>query len=141
MASGIGSTPIRVVSKIGVKGLLSDSKSEEDDASLKELALNFKRKDPPKKHREKSAFAPKIYLSIVISGLPPDNSLQLIVQNMKLDKNNLRGLMETINYRLSTIEHTLRKGIQKKTSQSDLCSQGSLQAHLHNAQYVLDLMN
>jgi len=69
----------------------------------------------------------------VISGLPPDDSLQLIVQNIKLDKNNLNDLMKTINYRLSTIEHTLRKQISRKQQSDDPESQGSLQAHLYNA--------
>ena len=35
----------------------------------------------------------------------------------------------------------LKKQIAKKQPTDDLESQGSLQAHLYNAQYVLDLMN
>ncbi len=49
--------------------------------------------------------------------------------------------MKIINHRLSTIEHTLKKQITKKQPSDDLDFQGSLQAHLYNAQYVLDLMN
>lgn len=49
--------------------------------------------------------------------------------------------MKTINHRLSTIEHTIKKNISKQQEGTDISSQGSLQAHLYNAQYILDLMN
>jgi hypothetical protein len=47
--------------------------------------------------------------------------------------------MKTVNHRLSTIEHSLRSTVSKRTEETS--SSGSLQAHLFNAQYILDLMN
>lgn len=79
----------------------------------KDNQLRREPKEPPK-CEVADVFYPKIYLSIVISGLPPDNSLQLVIQNTRLDRHNLKDLMRTIEYRLSTIEHSLKKSQSKQ---------------------------
>jgi len=73
------------------------------------------------------------------------------VHNQKVDSTNLHTFIRTIEGRLAVIEHDLKRNIQvtqtlrgkeKSThgvETSDI--EGSLQAHLKNAQYILDLMN
>ena len=56
--------------------------------------------------------------------------------------------MKIVNNRLNTIEHKIKQHVQSMIlkrkqglKEDQIESQGSLQAHLYNAQYILDLMD
>ena len=81
-----------------------------------------------------------------MSGIPPGNHIKIIMHNQKLDLNNQKDLLKEIDGHLIRIEKDLKNNI--KLTNDDVFRdqpagdiQGSLQAHLKNAQYILDLMN
>ena len=99
-------------------------------------------KEKSKNHEPRQFYQPKIYLSIIVSGLPPGNNVKPIVVNQKVEQGNLTELIKSLDQRLIYIEHMLRQNTQQTaTDLADDGIKGSLQTHLENAQYILDLMH
>ena len=88
---------------------------------------------------QRNAYTPKVYLSIVVSGLPPGNNIKMILHNQKIVHRDLQQLLKSIDTKLQLIEKQLCQNIQQRKIEDSV--QGALQVHLDNAQYILDLMS
>ena len=68
-------------------------------------------------HESKSSYTPKVYLSIVVSGLPPGNNIKIIVHNQKLDVRDVSDLLKSIDQKLVKIENELRNNLKNLNMQ------------------------
>lgn len=60
----------------------------------------------------KAAYSPRVYLSIVVSGIPPGNHIKLITHNQKIDVHNLKDLLTNIEGQLVHIEQNMKNNIK-----------------------------
>ena len=55
-------------------------------------------------HEKRSEYSPRVYLSTIVSGIPPANNIKIIMHNQKVDLNNLRDVMTNIENQMRYIE-------------------------------------
>lgn len=121
--------PIDEESQSGANNMLDSPLKPHEDQMPDEAP--HKKLQHTQYNEPKPAYFPKVYLSIVVSGLPPGNNTKLIVHNQKIDHRDLAQMLKSIETRLINIERHLRQNVQQKKTEDT--TRGSLQVHLENA--------
>lgn len=104
--------------------ITSAAKETQDQFDSDKERGGFQRKKH--NHESKQSYAPKVYLSIVVSGLPPGNNIKLIIHNQKLDVRDVSDLLMSIESKLIKIENELRNNLKKPNISDDDGIDGSL---------------
>jgi hypothetical protein len=61
---------------------------------------------------DKPFYIPRVYLSIIVSGIPPGNHIKIIMHNQKIDLNNLKDLLTNIEGQLLCLEQNMKNNIK-----------------------------
>ena len=91
---------------------IQETQANEIKASFK--AKHQKLETQQSLSNQSSVYIPVVYLSIVASGLPPDNNMKILVHNQRMDDNNSNEVLRSLRKRLEMIEESLAERYQEK---------------------------